>query len=238
MRKVIFFLIISIGVMSAQAFSSEQQIPNRYEDIDFYEKVMALDPYALTPEQFYELEKSIICLFSGSGGYHLGEDEINWIRKTTAAFEARNIKLENARERDFVIAWSYFSDENYQKALEEFKNIDYQQGMELAEWFINNKGIKDGVVNIKEYPGPFEDDMAEVKAEDNRYVFAAYFKGPVYRYDKMNNLHAIIYAPECQYDWCNQLEFKEGKLFIKLRDIGTPGARFVFDNDTHKIAML
>jgi len=225
-------------ILPISGFSSEQQIPDKM-DTDFDEKLMSLDCSILTPQQFYELEYAIIAGFSGSGGYFLGEEEIAWIRKTVAAFKARNIKLEDEWERDFVIAWSYFGYEKYQKALEEFKNMDNQQGIELTEWFINNKGIKNAKVKITEYLGKIPYEATElVTTENDRYLFASYFKGPVYRYDKVNNLHAIVYAPDFKYDWCDNLDLKDGKLFIKLRDIGEPGAKFIFDNKTHRIISL
>jgi len=208
-------------------------------DIDFDEKIRSLDLSMLTPQLFYELEQSIIGLYSGSGGYFLGEEEIAWIRETVAAFKARNIKLKDECERDFVIAWSYFNDEEYKKALNEFKKIKNQTGVELTEWAIENKGIKNGKLKIKEYLGKIPCEATELaKTENDRYLFVSYYKGSVYRYDKANNLHALVYAPDSQYDWCNHLDFKDGKLFIKLRDWGDPGAKFVFDNMSHKIISL
>ena len=238
MKKIIYLLLFSILTLPVSSFSSEQQIPNKM-DIDFDKKVMSLDISVLTPEQFYELEGSMISLYSGSGGYFLGEQEIAWLRKAERSFKSKGIKLKDEEYRNFVIANSYFNYNKYARALEEFKNINYQHGIELTEWVISNAGITKGKVNIKEYLGKIPCEATELaKIENDRYLFISYFKGPVYRYDKVNNLHAIVYAPDFKYDWCDHLDFKNGKLFIKLRDIGKPGAKFIFDNTTYRIISL
>ena len=61
----------------------------------------------------------------------------------------------------------------------------------------------------------------------------AYFKGSVYRYDRLKRTHAIIYAPEDKYDWCDSLQFNGRQLVISLRD---EAGMFEFDNKTHEIA--
>ena len=238
MKKIVVFLMLGILILSSLGFSSKQQIPDKM-DIDFDEKIMSLDLSILTPQQFYELEQSIIGLYSGSGGYFLGEQEIAWLRKAEKIFKSKGIKLKDEEYRNFVIADSYFNNDNKDKALEEFKNMDNQQGIELSEWVISNEGITKGKVKIKEYLGKIPCEATELaKTENDRNLFVSYFKGPVYRYDKVNNLHALVYAPDFKYDWCDHLNFKDGKLFIKLRDIGQPGAKFVFDNINHTIVAL
>ena len=63
-------------------------------------------------------------------------------------------------------------------ALEEFKNAGLQDGIELAEWFINNEHMLDGIIKIVEYEGgiPWEGSTEIAKVEDDRYLFIAYFK--------------------------------------------------------------
>ncbi len=238
MKKVIFFLIICIGIISTQAFSSEQQIPNK-EDADFYKKVMQIDPAILTPQQFYKLEESMISLFSGSGGCFIGKEERDWIRKCVASFNARNIKIKDPLGRDNLVAWSYFNNGDYKTALKEFKKINNQWGIEIAEWFIYNDRGKLGDIKVKEHPGQIPCIATEItRTETDRYIFISYFKGPIYRYDKNKKSHALIYHPSA-YDWCDGLEFRNEKLFIKLRDLGAAKDNiFVFDNKNNKIDKL
>ena len=195
-----------------------------------------IDPGSLSEKQYYQYEYELISGYSGSGGYFLNEPQIAWLRKAEKSFQSRGIKLKDEWNRHSVIAWSYFNNEIYDKALREFEAIKDQGGIELAEWKIDNKGIKNGVVKVKEYPGklPFENSQ-EAKVADKRYLFVAYFKGPVCRYDKIKNVNAIIYSPDNEYDWCDKLSLVKNKLTIKLRDVGKVGDSFAFDNISNKI---
>ncbi|MCP4649609.1 MAG: hypothetical protein GY853_05960 [PVC group bacterium] len=237
-KKIIVLLMFSVLILPVSSFSSEQPIPDKY-DGDFGEKVMSLDISILTPQQFYELEGSIISLYSGSGGYFLDQDQSEWVERVVDSFKARGIKIEDPHQRSFVIAWSYFNNGEYQKAMQGFKKIKEQGGFELSEWRMKNKGVKNGKIKITEYLGKIPCESTELdEIENDRYLIASYFRGPVYRYDKVKDRHAIVYMPDNSYDWCEDLKFKDGKLFIKLRDTGEPGEKFIFDNTTHKISKL
>ncbi len=199
-----------------------------------YDTILATNPDALTPEQFYQYETAIISGFSGSGGNFLEEPEIAWLRAAEKSFSTRGIKLKDERNRGRVIANSYFNAQNYGMALEEFKKADLQDGIELAEWFINNEHMLDGIIKIVEYEGgiPWEGSTEIAKVEDDRYLFIAYFKGPVCRHDKLTKKHAIVFAPENKYDWCDKLTFNGRTLVIQLRD---EAGTYVFNNQTNKI---
>lgn len=201
---------------------------------DMTDKILAANPATLSPEQFYRYEFAVIHGYSGSGGHFLEGLQIAWLRKAEAAFQAKDVKLKDRWQRGYVIADSYLNHQKYDHAYEEFKAMHDQAGMELAEWFMHNKGIKSGVVSIREYPGriPWEgSENTRVVAEWRSFV--AYFKGPVYRYDRRTRTHAIIYAPEDKYDWCDELRFNGRQLVISLRD---DAGVFEFDNKTHEIA--
>ncbi|MDP1854236.1 MAG: hypothetical protein Q8L26_08570, partial [Candidatus Omnitrophota bacterium] len=180
--------------------------------------------------------QAVIAGFTGSGGHFLGEPEIEWLIKAESAFKARGISIKDEYNRHFVIADSYFNHEQYEKALEEFKKNKDLVGIELAEWFISSKGIKNGIVKIKDYPGRIPWKSSEItKAEDKNYLFVAYFKGPIYRYDKRKKTHAIIYAPDDKYDWCDALAFDGENLVIKLRNAA---GTFIFNNNRQDISQL
>ena len=109
-------------------------------------------------------------------------------------------------------------------------------GAEDAEWFLNNGEIKNGIVKIKEYSGknPSNGTTESAVVEDEQYLFVSYFKGSVYRYDKTNDKHAVIYAPEFQYDWVDSLKWDGQRLTIGLRD---NAGVFEFENATNILRM-
>lgn len=233
-------LIILICLISLTAFSQiicKADTEKNVLIVLDLDKVLATDSTSVSEKEFYEYASIIIRGFSGSGGHFLDEGAIQWIRNAESSLKSKGIKLKKDEEyRTFAIADSYFNDGKYNKALEEFKNMNYQPGIELAEWFISNKGIENGVIKVKEYSGSIPYEASETaRIEDNLYAFIAYFKGPIYRYNKAKNLHAIIYAPGWKYDWCDALNFENGKLTIKLRAIAEVGDTFIFDNASQKI---
>ncbi|HAJ57213.1 MAG TPA: hypothetical protein DCL35_05530 [Candidatus Omnitrophica bacterium] len=232
-KLLVISALIFCGLLSNGTYAEKLAINDLLYDLD---KVLATDPGQLSEEEFYEYESAIIRGSSGSGGYFLGEPEIQWILKSEKIFKDKGINLQDKKHRHEIIGWSYFSNEEYNRAYEEFKGINDKGGLELAEWFINNKGIKNDRVVIKEYDGAIPCAASEIaRIENGRYIFVAYFKGPVYRYDKDKKQHALIYAPESQYDWPDELQLDDGNLTIKLRDgAGT----FIFNNITDEISKI
>jgi len=227
-----------VALLACLLVASCATVPKSTEKADIYsvdyDKILATNPDTLTLEQFYQYETAIISGFSGSGGNFLGEPEIAWLRAAEKSFNARGVTLKDEENRNFVIANSYLNDEQYEKAFYEFKRAGLQEGAELAEWFINNKGVYDGPLKVVEYAGSIPCGSSETaRAENERYLFVAYFKGAIYRYDKLTQKHAIIYAPENKYDWCDKLRFNGETLVIQLRD---EAGTHVFNNQTNEIA--
>ena len=227
-------------ILIASLISSCSHLPHHADTTDIFnpddmDRMLTTDPATLSPEQFYRYEFAVIAGYSGSGGHFLEGPQIDWLRRAEAAFQARGIKLKDKWQRGYVIADSYLNHQRYEHAYEEFKVIHNQAGMELAEWFINNKGLQDaGKVNIVEYDGEITCEASETaRVENDRYLFVAYFKGPVYRYDKLIRKHMLIYAPRDKYDWCDYLSFNGRQLVIRLRD---DAGQFEFDNKTREIA--
>lgn len=237
MKKPLLFIITPLLLISCflsiYVYAAEFIDKSDPKHID---KILATDLSTISKELFYQCEFAIMSGFSGSGGYSLDEPLIEWLRRAENVFKSRGIKIKDEYNRHFAFADSYFNHEMYEKALEEFRNIKDQAGIELAEWFINNKGIKNGVIKIKDYTGRIPWKSSEItKAENKQYLFVAYFKGPVYKYDKKKKMHALIYAPLSQYDWCDALAFDGESLVIKLRD---NAGMFIFDNNRQEISQL
>ena len=137
--------------------------------------------------------------------------------------------------REIVFGDSYFNLKEYPKAIEEYNRAGELGSSEEAEWFLNNDGIKNGAVKVVEYPGKIPYTSSEVtRAEDKRYLFVSYLKGPVYRYDKANDEHAVIYALG-RYDWVDSLKWDGKRLVMKCLDSGEPGDNFEFNNATNTL---
>jgi hypothetical protein len=121
----------------------------------------------------------------------------------------------------------------YKESIEEYRRIGNNFGAEEAEWFLNNGEIKNGTVKIVEYPGeiPWGPVASETaKTEDKQYLFVAYFKGPVYRYDKPKDKHSIIFDAASKYDWVDSLKWDGKRLMMKCRDLSEPGENYEFNN--------
>ena len=224
---------------AALFFCSSCSYPRHVRAIDSaspeaIDTILTTNPAALSPHQFYDYESAIVRGFSGSGGSFLEEPEIVWLRKAEAAFDAKGINLRDEYGRGFVIADSYVNARQYEKAFTEFKRLGSQYGIELTEWFIKNKELSHaGAVSLVEYDGREPCSASETaRVEDERYTFVAYFKGPVYRYDKRTRKHALIYMPKDKYDWCDQLAFNGTTLIIRLRD---DAGMYAFNNERNEI---
>lgn len=195
--------------------------------------VLCPDPKDITEAQFYECEHQVLAAQSGSGGYFLDEASIQWLKRAEEVFEARGVQLKGAFDRHFAIADSYFNDGQYEKALKEYQSFNFLPGIESAEWFIHNKGTTHGEITVKEYPGDIACRASETaRAEDARYLFRAFFKDGVYRYDKAKHTHALIYSFENRYNWCERLAFDGKALTIGLID---DREEFIFNNKTQRI---
>lgn len=216
----------------------EETLKEAMDDSDI---MITIDPAHLSADQFYYYEFRIIALNSGSGGSFLEERHIEWLKKAVAILEAKGIKLKDEYQRGNVYGSSYFHLGEYQKAVEEYRKVGDVGSVENAEWFLNNGEIKNGTVKIVEYPGeiPYGEDFLAAQAQDKQYLFASFFKGPIYRYDKANKKHAIIFAPAWNYDWVDSLKWDGKRLVMKCRDMGkSVGDSFEFDNSTSSLRKL
>jgi tetratricopeptide (TPR) repeat protein len=208
------------------------------EDLVYHiDEILQMDPGQLSEEDFYACEDAIIRGCSGSGGYFLPEEPVEWILNAEKTFKDKGITLKDEGYRHEVIAWSYFNSGDRSKAYDAFKAIDHQYGIELSEWFINNDGIESGVLTIKEYPGkmPCNPAAETARAENDRYLFIGYFKSGVFRYDKQQDTHALIYHSQASYDWPVELYIDNDDLTIVLR--GNAGT-FSYNNITNTIDVL
>ena len=234
MKRFIFFIFLTFFLASCATIPKQAENCIDYSDPATIDRIVATNPDAISEEQFYLYEFAILSGFSGSGGCYIEDSHIEWLRKAENSFRKRKTELKDEYNRHFEFADAYLNSEQYEKALEEYKSLKCQWGMELSEWLINNSGIKNGRVRIKEYAGRIHFPAGiTAMTKDRNWLFIAYFKGPVYRYNRVKRKHAIIYMPKDQYDWCDALAFNGSELVIKLRD---KAGVFIFDNESNKIS--
>jgi hypothetical protein len=156
--------------------------------------------------------------YSGSGGSFLPDDAIEWLKKAESSFGKRGIKLKDEYNRHLAFIDSYFHNREFENALHEAKLVNDRGWIELLRWFIENESLKD-TIKITEFPGsiPFNASVT-ARLEDARYIFVGFHKGPVYRYDKKQNRHAVIHASYDEYDWPERFEWDGKNLYVKLRE--------------------
>lgn len=206
------------------------------------------DPATLSPEKFYEYEHAIMTCFRNpnSGVFSLQEAQIKWLKKAEASFEGRGIKLEDRNNRGVVYGDSYFELNKYPEAITEYRRIGDNRGAEVIEWYSNNRDVEGNASKIVEYSGeiPCQGASQTTSAEDKRYRFVSCsVKGPayanilVYRYDKTNNKHAVIFVPAGMYVRCDSLKWDGKILTITLRSWESRDEPFIFefDNDTGRL---
>ena len=225
--------LVLTSIILHQFLVCADDAPKKWIDYDT-DKIVATDPSQITEAQFYDYEQAIVGGFSGSGGFFLGKPEIEWLKKAVTILESKGIKLKDQYDGDVelgrVYADSYFHLNEYKEAIDEYRKIGDSGGVEEVEWYLNNEGIKNGAVKIMDYPGKISYGASEAaRAEDGQYLFVSYFKGPIYRYNKTNDKHAVIYAPPTEYDWCDSLKWDGKRLLISLRD---NAGQLEFDNNT------
>lgn len=196
-------------------------------------QILLLDPTGLSAAQFYECERAILAEGLHSDGFFLGEEAIVWMKKALAAFEARGIPLrEHAVPRGVIFADSYFHLKDYEKARAEYRESGNEADAEKMEWYLANEEVRDGPLRLQTHPGDVRFSGIETaRAEDARYLFTAYFKGPVYRYDKVRQEHAVIWYPPDVSDWSDSLEWNGENLLIG----SGKNRRLMFSNRTGSI---
>jgi len=196
-------------------------------------QILRLDPATLSAAQFYECERAILAEGLRPDGFFLGEDEVLWMKKALAAFEARGIPLrEHAVPRGVIFADSYFHLKDYEKARAEYRESGNDAEAEKMEWYLANEEVRDGPLQLQTHPGDIRFSGIETaRAEDERYLFTAYFKGPVYRYDKVRQEHAVIWYPADASDWSDSLEWNGENLLIGMGK----NRRLMFSNRTRNL---
>ena len=152
----------------------------------------------------------IVSASSGSGGYFLGAQEIAWLERLDDSLTARHIDgtgvQQMRREMHSAFADSYFHEDRLEKALTEYSRARDQYGIEDIVWRLRNRRGPSARVQITEYAGPVPEGGAiAATAENKRFKFIAYFKGPVFRYDKASRRHAVLLAPVDHYGWSDSL---------------------------------
>lgn len=240
-------LLLLFGSVSSFAYVEDQD-PKDWCGYQDFDKIFQTNPATLSQKQFYEYEHAITVCFSNpnSGAFSLKEPQIKWLKDAVTAFEGRGIKLEDRSNRGVVYGDSYFELNKYQEAIKEYRRFGDNRGAEAIEWYANNKGVEGDAFKIVEYSGeiPCKGESQTISTEDKRYRFVscsvkglAYSHILLYRYDKTNKKHAVIFAPAGMYTKCDSLKWDGKNLTITLRSWESRDEPFIFefDNDTGRL---
>lgn len=232
MKKLILIILICLGFASLFLYIIVNRIDayqgKHCHDPEHIEKILSMNPEKVAEKEFYRYEFDIMAGYSGSGGSFLPDKAIEWLKKAESSFENRGIKLKDEYSRHIAFIDSYYHNHEFEKALHEAEIVDNSEWIELLTWFIENGALK-GIIKIKEFPGriPFNSSVT-ARIEDSCYIFVGFHKGPVCRYDKANDRHAIIYASYNEYDWPESFEWDGENLYVKLTENS-----IIFNNKTN-----
>jgi hypothetical protein len=76
----------------------------------------------------------------------------------------------------------------------------------VQRWFRDNGHARNGRITIFEYEGaPAWGGSLTAELIVDHVAWCAYFKGPLYRYDRSANRHYVVYAPADRYQWAEAL---------------------------------
>lgn len=76
----------------------------------------------------------------------------------------------------------------------------------LSLWFAQNGPMKNGPVQLREYPGPvIWGTPLESEVSDQGNSWKAFQRGPVFGYDRSRDVHYVVYAPESMQHWAKAL---------------------------------
>lgn len=212
------------------------------------------DPTNISVEGFLATVEEIEQGYSGSGGYFLGEEEIEWILKAEASLWSRGMEVPGAAKRLRMIGDSYMymggmseadffgkfdpirRREHYRKALEFFTRTQDFCRAEEALWLLEHADLTPPYhVRGQEFPGAIPCTSSETaRLETPRYTFIAFFKGPLYRYDKQRNAHAIIFKDPVDYNYTRTLAWKDPYLEFKTEK----GKQYRFNVETSYLELL
>ncbi len=232
MKRIILIIFICLSFASLFLYIIVNRIDaykgKHCHDPEHIEKILSMNPDKLSEKQFYRYEFDIMAGYSGSGGSFLPDKAIEWLKKTELSFENRGIKLKDEYGRHIAYIDSYYHNCEFEKALHEAEIVNDNTWVELLTWFIENGVLKD-IIKIKEFPGriPFNASVT-ARLEDEHCIFVGFHKGPIYRYDKIKNTHAIIYASYDEYDWPESFEWDGENLYVKLTENS-----IIFNNKTN-----
>lgn len=222
MRKVVMFIVLIAVLFVTGALRAQS------------DEIVLSDPAKLTTEEYRALEHKMLLGSGGSSGYHLGPDEIAWLKKGR--------RLHPAAERDDdgtnlhnILGQSLEHMHRYREAMLEYREAGMMLAAEEMDWLVHNPGMQNGgVPKLNFVPGRLPMDQlgtAKVAEVEDR-VFVAEFKGGLFLDDKARDRHAVIFVPEDQYDWLTYPEFN-GKTLTSPMHLSD--RRFEYDPDANVV---
>lgn len=117
---------------------------------------------------------------------------------------------------------SWLEKKGYDLGLIEKTTIDPDNpAFALSLWFAQNGPMKNGPVQLREYPGPILwGTPLEAEVSDPGITWKAFQRGPVLGYDRAREVYYVVYAPERMQHWAKALAADSQFLWIGTRGDG------------------
>ena len=109
---------------------------------------------------------------------------------------------------------------------------------EVQNWWRNNGvGFYKGQPELEEFEGKIPESGGSVACslDDGEFEWLSYFKGALFRYNKSNNTHSVVYIPESAYDWVSFMV--SGKKYLWLNTKKDNGL-LVFNKETEALEVI
>lgn len=172
------------------------------------------DPAKLSAKEFKIKEEQLLEGFSGSSGYFLEDEDIEWLKK------GREIHPVGAGEtgREDLHKISAISLSNmlrYREAAAEYEKANLPVQAAQMDWLVRNPKLQDGgSPDLRFITGrlPMGQLGSTETAEDAGRLFVSEFKGAVFLSELAQDRYAVIFVPEDEYNWLRNIKFTGGKL--------------------------
>jgi len=237
-------------LMGDVCWADQSDFDTQMESLEYYRTAMDINPGYIAAFSAFQ---TVICTVNScSGGYFLGEEEINELRQRSERLRQAKGYVPGELEMLPVFADSYGHLCQYEEALacaqeaaallENAEELDEQLAhmdslIETYQWLVANHLVKEGKVALFPRPGPPNTSGASIAAEldDGRYLWRSYFKGAVVCYDRKSDEHFVAYVHETQYDWATALATDKDNLWMGLH---SGGGLVCFNKRSHTISQI
>ncbi|MBI2877699.1 MAG: hypothetical protein HYY20_12540 [Candidatus Tectomicrobia bacterium] len=117
---------------------------------------------------------------------------------------------------------SWMEKKGHEMGLMEGSTIDPDNpAFALSLWFAQNGPMRNGPVQLREYPGPLLwGTPLAAEVSDKETTWKAFQQGPVFGHDRTRDAYYVVYAPESMERWSKALAVDDRFLWIGTQGDG------------------